>query len=68
MKWWAIALIGTVVWVGVCLAYGCLFFPSQTTPAEDARLSGILGEAAGAGSVGVWALAFMIFGNKEKDQ
>jgi len=65
MKWWVIALIGTVVWVGLCLGYACLFFPAQTTPQEDARLSELLGEVCGAGSVGVWVLIFLLFGKKQ---
>lgn len=60
MKWWGVALIGTVVWVGLCLGYACLFFPTQTTPQQDAVLSERLGEAVGAGTTFLWALIFVV--------
>ena len=64
MKWWVIALIATVAWVGLCLAYGCFFFPSKTTPEQDAILSEKLGAAVGAGTTFLWALIFVAFRNK----
>lgn len=64
MKWWIVALIATVVWLGLCFWYACLFFPVQTTPEQDARLSERLGEVCGAGTVVLWALIYLGMGKK----
>lgn len=57
MKWWLKALVACVLWVPLCIGGAYLFFPANTTPAQDARLSEILGEFCGAGLVFIWVIA-----------
>jgi hypothetical protein len=62
MKWWIMALIISVVWIGLCLGGAYFLFPSNTTPEQDSKLSEILGEVCGAGLVGIWAVIAWKFG------
>lgn len=60
MKWWIKALIASVIWIGICLAGAHFIFPSNTTPAQDVKLSEILGEVCGGGIVGIMAVFFVL--------
>lgn len=65
MKWWIKGIVASVVWIGLCFGYAFLFFPAQTTPEQDARLSELLGTACGGGLVFVWTAIFLIWGPKQ---
>jgi hypothetical protein len=68
VKWWIKALIASVVWIALCLGGAYIFFPTQTTPEQDARLSELLGEICGAGLVGVWLVVAWISGKIGKSK
>jgi len=68
MKWWIKALIASGLWIGLCVGGAYVIFPANTTPAEDARLSELLGEVCGGGLVGVWLLVAWMSGKIGKNK
>ena len=71
MKWWIKALIFSAIWIVLCIGGAYVFFPANTTPAQDAKLSELLGEICGGGIGAVWVImAFVsgMFGRKGPDK
>ena len=62
MKWWQMALIVSLVWIGLCIGSAYLFFPAGSSPEQDSKLSEMLGEACGAGLVAVWVIVAWVYG------
>lgn len=65
VKWQVKSLIASVIWIGLCFAGAHFIFPANTTPEQDAKLSGLLGEALGGGLVFIWVV-FYLFGRGKK--
>ena len=70
MKWWVTALIVSSIWIGLCFGGAFAFFPANTTPEQDSKLSELLGEIIGGGLAGVWLVTAWAYGKigKKKPQ
>lgn len=67
MKWWHIALIVSTVWIALFAGSAYLFYPAQLSPAQNDKLSEVLGEVFGAVLVFIWVIVYARWKFKTND-